>query len=183
MLLFYSIYYTLKTQQNGIMDILKKTQIYLVFFAIVVFYAGMYLVLKDAGDAYKQNINQFSHSAETTSVTTAKLPKKSELFVTYWYADWCGPCNQMKPHWRHKTVVDQLKKYKGTKSGKAWKPYKVDIDLKKNQGILKKYKVNGIPCIILMDNSGKEWGRSVGYKSQSQLRAFLLKGPVWPKEK
>jgi len=159
-------------------NILKKTQIYMIFFVILIIYMGTYIILKDTGDRYRQNVGKIRSNTVVTLTTTTKLPKKSELFVTYWYADWCKPCLDMKPHWRHKTVVNQLKKYKGTKSGTTYKPYKIDIDVEKHIPIVKKYKVTSIPCIILMDNSGVEFSRLVGYSNQSRLRRFLMQGPI-----
>ena len=165
-------------------DLKMKLKLGLVAIILVSAYVGIAYVLSDAGQQYQESRQTLQEGLESNTPTaTDELPSKDKLYVVYFTADWCSPCIQMKPHWKHKTVQDQLKKYRGTKSGTIWKPHKIDTDLKKNQSILKKYKVSGIPCIILMDNGGKEWGRVVGYRTQSQLRSFLSKGAVWPKTK
>ncbi len=160
----------------------------LIGLVVVATYCCIWVALVTVGREYQESCQTLQKYLESNNTTTATivLPPKKQLYVVYFTADWCSPCNLMKPHWRHKTVIDQLKKYRGTKSntaGAKYKPHKIDVDLKKNQPIMKKYKVGSIPCIILMTNDGKEYGRIVGYKSQTQLRAFLSKGPVWPKAK
>lgn len=143
-------------------------------------YVGMAYVLSDAGQNYRDAKQALQKGVESRHIPTAtnQLPSKDKLYVVYFTADWCTPCKLMKPYWKHKTIQDQLKKYKGTKSGKTYKPYKVYVDVEKNILIIKKYKVTGIPCIILVTNDGVEWARSVGGLSLSELKAFLSKGAV-----
>lgn len=152
---------------------------------LIAIYVGICAIFNYVGREYQESRQTLQEGLESGITTTAtnKLPSKSELYVVYFTADWCSPCKLMKPHWKHKTVLDQLKKYRGTKSGTTWKPYKIDVDLEKYIPVVKKYKVTGIPCIILMNNNGLEFSRSVGYLSQSRLRAFLAKGAVWKKER
>lgn len=162
-----------------------KWKIVLGILFLSILYVGMGHVLDDVGQQYQESRQTLQRGLKSSITLTATdiLPSKKQLYVVYFTADWCGPCKLMKPHWRHKTVVDQLKKYRGTKSGTTWKPYKIDVDVEKHIPIVKKYKVTGIPCIILVTNDGVEYARSVGGLSQSELRAFLAKGAVWKKER
>ena len=162
---------------------MKWEKTFAIIIVVVVYFCIGY-TLSNVGEKYQKSHQTLQEGLESINALTATdvLPSKKQLYVVYFTADWCTPCNQMKPHWRHKTVVDQLKKYKDTKRGTTYKPYKVDIDLEKNKSILKKYKVTGIPCIILMTNDGKEWGRSSGYQNQTQLRTFLSKGAQWKRK-
>lgn len=163
-----------------------KMNMYLLIGLVVIgCYVGTWAVLANVGREYQGSRQTLQEGLESSYTTIAvdKLPAKSELYVVYFTADWCGPCRLMKPHWKHKTVQDQLKKYRGTKSGTTYKPYKIDVDVEKHIPIVKKYKVTGIPCIILVTNDGVEYARSVGGLSQSELKAFLVKGAVWKKER
>lgn len=168
----------------------NKMNLYLLIGLIIIACnIGIYIILTNVGREYQESRQKLKEGLESNHILTAtknKLPPKNKLYVVYFTASWCDPCNQMKPYWRHKAIVEQLKKYRGTKNnnrGVKYKPFKIDIDLEKNNAIMKKYRVLGIPCIILMTNNGVEYARSVGYKSQSELKAFLIKGAVWKKER
>ncbi len=144
---------------------------------LVIFYVCMYSVLYGVGEQNKENVKKLE---QVSNEVKKELPPKKQVYVLYFYADWCAPCNLMKPHWRHPTVVDQLKKYKNTKYRNTYVPIKINIDEQLN--VAKFHKVTTIPHIILMTIDGKHYGR-IGYSSQTKLRDFLTKGPQWPKAK
>lgn len=78
------------------------------------------------------------------------------------YADWCGPCQMMKP------VLSQLKEKIG---GKAT-ILKVDVD--KNKAASTQYKIMGIPTFILF-KKGKVMWRHSGVLSLKQLEDVVAK--------
>ena len=83
--------------------------------------------------------------------------KKGVILVDFW-ASWCAPCKMMAPVLNE--LADDLT---GNKTvGK--------LDVQKYQAIAAKYKIRGIPTMILFQE-GQEINRFVGMKSKE----FLLK--------
>ena len=73
------------------------------------------------------------------------------------YADWCGPCQAMKP------LVHELA---GELKGKL-QVVQVNVD---QQGALsQQYNVHGIPCFVLL-KGGRETNRQVGSMPKEMLR-------------
>lgn len=96
-----------------------------------------------------------------TNISKAKAEAQKEnkaLFVEFTGSDWCPPCMMME-----KAVFSK----KSFKSGaeKDFVLVKIDIPNKdkalrrKNEKVLDKYKVQGVPTVILMDKNGKEFSR------------------------
>lgn len=96
-----------------------------------------------------------------TNISKAKAEAKKEnkaLFVEFTGSDWCPPCMMME-----KAVFSK----KSFKSGAEKDFVLVKIDIpnkdkalrKKNEKVLDKYKVQGVPTVILMDKNGKEFSR------------------------
>ena len=89
--------------------------------------------------------------------TLAKAEKKA-LFVEFTGSDWCPPCIMME-----KAVFSKKAFVKGAK--KDFVLVKIDIPnsdkalKKKNEKVLEKYKVNGVPTVLLLDSNGKEISR------------------------
>ena len=64
------------------------------------------------------------------------------------HADWCGPCKMMSPIL--KQVKDSL--------GDDVSIIKIDVD--KNQQLAAKYKVRGVPTLMLFKNGKQLWRQS-----------------------
>ncbi|MEO1856198.1 MAG: thioredoxin domain-containing protein [Rubritalea sp.] len=89
-----------------------------------------------------------------------KLSKKENkpLFVEFTGSDWCPPCIMME-----KEVFSK----EAFKSGAQKDFILVKIDIpngdkklkKKNQKVLQKYNVSGVPTILLLDSEGVEFSR------------------------
>ena len=78
--------------------------------------------------------------------------------VEFTGSEWCPPCIMM-----HKKVFSK----KAFTDGASKKYILVKIDIpkadkalyKKNQKVLKKYKVSGVPTVLLFGDNGKEFSR------------------------
>lgn len=93
----------------------------------------------------------------------AQLPKMVEI-----YADWCPPCQKMKP------ILDQLEKtYKG-------KIVFQRVNIETNKDAVKTYNIKAIPVQIFYDRSGKQVLRHEGFYSKAQLVAQFKKMGIKP---
>ena len=75
------------------------------------------------------------------------------------YADWCGPCQMMKP------VVEEFEEAHPEITIK-----RVNID--DEEDLAEKYNVAGIPCFVL-EKDGKEVAREAGMLSMKKLEKML----------
>jgi thioredoxin 1 len=75
-------------------------------------------------------------------------------------ADWCGPCQQVKP------LVHELA------AEVAGKAKVVPIDVDQQPDLAQQYGVSGIPCFVVLRN-GKESGRQVGAIPKSEMKRLL----------
>lgn len=77
------------------------------------------------------------------------------------YADWCQPCKMMAPI---------LKKVKGMLGDKITI---VKIDAEKNQAAAAKYKVRGVPFLVLIQKGNVLW-QQAGVVQAEQLKNIIL---------
>jgi thioredoxin 1 len=95
---------------------------------------------------------------EINSENFEKIVEKSNIPVIIdFFADWCGPCQMMKP------VFEKLSNnYEG-------KLKFVKLNTEISPEIAQKYGIQGIPCLVVLKN-GKEVGRIVGFANESILK-------------
>lgn len=88
------------------------------------------------------------------------INEKDKVVLVDFWAEWCGPCRMLAP------VIDSV----SNRYGDQAKFYKLDTE--SNSDTAQKYKITGIPCVIVFKN-GQEVGRMVGYKSESAFETEL----------
>lgn len=84
---------------------------------------------------------------------------KTPVLVDF-HATWCGPCQTMSP------IIDQIK----NQFGSQLRVLKIDVD--KNQAASAKYKVRGVPTLLLFKEGEIVW-RSSGLKSKRDLESII----------
>lgn len=105
----------------------------------------------------------WSHSL-APALANAKADKKL-VFIDF-ETTWCGPCKSMDEWiWTDAEVAEAMAgKYIGVK---------LDGDIEK--AIVAKYKVAGYPTMLVVDATGKEVWRAVGYQSSKEMLDLFFK--------
>jgi len=85
--------------------------------------------------------------------------------VLDFYADWCGPCKEMKP------VLDEAK----TKYGDRVDFVAVNADDPGNRPLMDKYKVTALPTLCFLDSKGQLIEQIVGFDGSAPIVAALEK--------
>ncbi|RFS17530.1 thioredoxin [Emticicia sp. C21] len=78
------------------------------------------------------------------------------------FAEWCGPCKVLSP------TLQQLAQDEGDNI----KIVKIDVD--KNPKLASKYKISGVPTLMLFKKSELKWRQS-GVLSLPQLKSVVQK--------
>ena len=86
------------------------------------------------------------------------LKSDSKVLVDF-NADWCGPCQMLKP------IIEEIAEEK-----QNIKIISVNID--NEDELAYRYGVVSIPCLVLFEN-GKEIKRNVGFISKDDINEFL----------
>lgn len=78
------------------------------------------------------------------------------------FAEWCGPCKVLSP------TLQQL----AQEEGDNLRIVKIDVD--RNPKLASKYKVSGVPTLMLFKKSELKWRQS-GVLSLPQLKSIVQK--------
>lgn len=95
----------------------------------------------------------------TKDTFEAEVLKSDKPVVVDFNADWCGPCQMLKP------TLDQI-----ASENEAVKIVSVNID--REDDLAYDYDVSSIPCLVLFKD-GAEAARSVGMKPKPELIRFI----------
>lgn len=105
----------------------------------------------------KKMVIEVSKDNFKKEVGESKIP----VIIDFW-AEWCGPCQMMKP------VFEELSEvYKG-----KLKFAKVNVD--EEGELASNYSVRGIPCLVIV-NKGKEVDRIIGFMPKNELKRKIDK--------
>lgn len=77
------------------------------------------------------------------------------------YADWCGPCQMLKP-----TIEEFEKVHPEVKV--------TSVNIDENEELAEKYNVSSIPCLVVLKD-GEEKAREVGVMPLKKLEKFVEK--------
>ena len=127
--------------------------------------------------AAPQTTTTLSQTAPATSGATAigwqtsldaalALSKQTgKPIMADFYADWCGPCKMLDEQtWVDPTVVQEAQNVIAVK---------VDVDAAPNAAAAQRYNIGSIPCIVWIDSTGNEKGRSVGFSGPQEMLALM----------
>lgn len=92
------------------------------------------------------------------------VKSKKYIFVDA-YATWCGPCKQLKATtFKDKEIAAFFNEHF----------INVSLDVEKGQGpkLAAKWKVQGLPTLIIFDSKGKKVAQLVGYVGTKDLMDF-----------
>ena len=78
-------------------------------------------------------------------------------------ADWCPPCQQLKPI------------FQSLKNEFAGKVDFITINVDSMPDLARKYKVENIPALIFISRDGEEMYRTIGYQEQSTIKSDIEK--------
>ena len=84
----------------------------------------------------------------------------SEPLLLDFHASWCGPCKTMRP------AIDKL--------AKAGYPIK-SVDIDQSPELARRYKIEGVPAFVIVDDSGAELARTTGAQPAAEIASMYRK--------
>ena len=102
----------------------------------------------------------------TLAAALAKARQTGRPVLVDVYADWCGPCQKLAGSFRDPQVTAALKGFVAVK-----------VDADRDPATAEKYRVSGLPTLLVLSADGKELARTSGYRSPTELAAWLAGVP------
>jgi thiol:disulfide interchange protein DsbD len=94
------------------------------------------------------------------------LQKENKPVFIYFYADWCATCRELdRRTFRDKRVIAKSNEFNMLKVN-------CTTPEKKSKALLQKFKVSGLPTMILLDTKGEEL-RGVGFLEPTDLTRIM----------
>lgn len=81
--------------------------------------------------------------------------------VLDFYADWCGPCQMLKP------ILEQIEAEHPEVEFEA-------INIDEQQELAEKYSVMSIPTLVVLDDDGEVRETLVGLRSKTEIEKVIL---------
>lgn len=100
----------------------------------------------------------YDYKVEKRDGGELELTGEGKVLVKF-YADWCGPCQMMKP-----IVEEFAEKHADIKI--------LEINIDDEEKLAEKYEVSTIPCFVVMKD-GEEVAREVGAISLKKLEKLV----------
>jgi len=102
------------------------------------------------------------HAVDFTRALAQSQKTGKPVLVDFW-ADWCGPCQEMRrTTWKDARVRRAMNDY-----------VFLEVDVDHNEKLAGQYGVNAIPHIAVLDSQGRVIKASDGYLSADDLLAWL----------
>lgn len=92
--------------------------------------------------------------------TFSEILKSNKPVLVDFFAEWCGPCKMMKP------ILEDLKAKVGDEA------FIIKIDVDKNPKAASKYKIRGVPTLMVFKNGDIVW-QQAGVATSNQLEKII----------
>jgi thioredoxin 1 len=104
-------------------------------------------------------LNEIANNQPTPTDGPSEIIMDGKPHFVDFNAWWCSPCNQMRP-----SVLRMKDKYG------EWITFDdINVDNRASAGLNRKYRVEFIPLMVLLDKNGKEVKRLEGYQTEQDL--------------
>lgn len=165
----------MKTSQKQNLMTVSKKWIYLNIFFLLSISIMLLGTLANAQNASQNNVSgktgspsdiNFMEEGHWNDVVKRAENDKKYIFVDA-YASWCGPCKQLKATtFKDKEIAAFFNEHFINAS----------FDVEKGEGpaLAKKWKIQGLPTLMIFDMKGKLIAQSVGYIGAKDLKDFAI---------
>lgn len=132
---------------------------------LVMILFGVWVSVSASQNSNREHMNWQKYS--DSLIAEAKAAGKPVIID--FYADWCIPCKQIeKQLFSDPTIIERAKSFVVLKADLT------KDDSEKVKSVRKKYKVFGVPTVIILDNQGREYRRFTDELVNFKPEEFLI---------